>query len=237
MTAEDTGLAAGAVVFEPDVGASYGNGWKQLWKHFLELLLIVIISWVLGLPSALVQWLSAAGPGLMLFNIIYALLVTGPVSYGVSYAYLKAARGEKLEIQDMFAAFRNYWNAVLASLLAGVIIGIGLFLLIVPGIIFACKLAFTPYLVVDRKMDVIDAIKGSWNMTSGYAGRVFLIGLLGVPIFILGLICLGVGVIPAVMWISCAFASLYHAVSLRKGMPVQEGPAPQPHAQQGPISE
>jgi hypothetical protein len=51
----------------------------------------------------------------------------------------------------MFAAFNNYLNAVLAYLLVTVIIIIGFVLLIIPGIIFACKLAFVPYLIVDQK--------------------------------------------------------------------------------------
>ena len=123
-------------------------------------------------------------------------------------------RGDKLEIKDMFEAFKNYWNAVLASLLVFVIVVIGLVILIIPGIIFACKLAFTPYLVVDRKMAVIEAVKESWRMTGGHAWKVFLIGLLGIPIGIAGLICLGVGVIISIMWITLALASLYHAVSV-----------------------
>jgi uncharacterized membrane protein len=114
----------------------------------------------------------------------------------------------------MFAGFRNYWNAVLASLLVGAIIFIGFILLIIPGIIFACKLAFTPYLVVERNMDVIEAIKASWNMTRGHAWKVFFIGLLAIPIAIVGLCLLLIGIIPAIMWITLAFASLYHAVSL-----------------------
>ncbi len=73
----------------------------------------------------------------------------------------------------MFESVYYYWNAVLASLLVGVIIGFGIVLLIVPGIIFACKLAFTPYLVVDREMPVIDAIQESWRMTTGHAWKVF----------------------------------------------------------------
>ena len=95
-----------------------------------------------------------------------------------------------------------------------IIVAIGFILIIVPGIIFACKLAFTPYLVVDRKMAVIDAVKGSWNMTNGHAWKVFFIGLLAIPIGIVGLICFIVGIIPAIMWIRMAFASLYHAVSI-----------------------
>jgi len=167
--------------------------------------------------------IAVAGAIFGFLGLVYGILVSGPVDYGVAFAYLKAARGDKLEIKDMFEAFKNYWNVVLASLLTFVIIIIGLVLLIVPGIIFACKLAFTPYLVVDRKMEVIEAIKESWRMTGGHAWKVFLIGLLAIPIFIAGLICFGVGVIISIMWITIAFASLYHAVSSSGKATVQEG--------------
>jgi len=223
--------ASSPVIFEPGVGSAYGNGWTRLWKNFLELFLILIITLVIGMISSIPQWVASQNPVSGLFTFIINVLVTGPIGYGVYYVYLRAARGEKPEIQDMFAAFGNYWNAVLAGLLVGVIVVIGFVLLIVPGIIFACKLAFTPYLVVDRKMDVIDAVKESWNMTRGHAGQVFLIGLLAIPIGILGIICFGVGVIIAGMWITCAFASLYHAVSLKHGSSVQQEPL-----QQGPVS-
>lgn len=62
-------------------------------------------------------------------------------------------------------------------------------------------------------MEAIEAVKESWRMTTGHALTVFLIGLVAIPIAIAGLIVLGVGIIPAIMWIELAFASLYHAVA------------------------
>ncbi|MFC1939451.1 YciC family protein [Chloroflexota bacterium] len=205
-----------SVKLAPGVGPSYSNGWRQMWKHFLELLLIGILGFIIAIPSGMGGWArDAVGASAMLgiIGFIYSILIVNPVEFGVAFAYLKAARGDKLEIKDMFEAFRNYWNAVLANLLVCVIVIIGFFLLIIPGIIFACKLAFTPYLVVDRKMEVIEAVKESWRMTNGHAWKVFLIGLLGIPISIAGVLCFGVGIIVAIMWITLAAASLYHAVS------------------------
>ncbi len=154
-----------------------------------------------------------------ILGFVYQILVVHPIEYGVSFAHLKAARGDKLEIKDMLEAFRNYWNAVLATILVGVIVIIGFVFLIIPGIFFACKLAFTSYLVVDRKMEVIEAVKESWRMTNGHAWKVFLIGLLAIPILIAGLIAFGVGIIVSIMWIKLAFASLYHSVSLSAETP------------------
>jgi len=221
---QDSNVQKNSVTLAPGVFSAYGNGWRQLWKYFLELFLIVIIGFVIGIPAGMGDWSQGAAAGFLTFlGVVYSILVVGPVEYGVSFAYLKASREESLEIKNMFEAFKTYWNAVLASLLVAVIVIIGFILLIVPGIIFACKLAFTPYLVVDRKMDVIEAVKGSWNMTRGHAWKVFLIGLLAVPISIAGLLCFIVGIIPAIMWICMAFASLYHAVSLSGEASVQAG--------------
>ena len=226
---QDSNVQKNPITLAPGVGSAYGNGWRQLWKYFLELFLIGIISLIIGIPTGMAAWGqdAAAAVGILSFlGLAYGILINGPIDYGVSFAYLKAARGDKLEIKDMFEAFKNYWNAVLASLLVFVIIVLGLVLLIVPGIIFACKLAFTPYLVVDRKMAVVEAVKESWRMTGGHAWKVFLIGLLGIPIGIAGLICLGVGVIISIMWITLALASLYHAVAVSEAASGEAKTAP-----------
>ena len=219
------------VVLTPGVISSYQNGWRQLWKYFLELLLIGIIFAIIASPDIVNRANDAGGigevllgPGLfaLLFGhgllgavlLAYSLLIVEPVEYGTASAHLKAARGDKLEVKDMFAAFQNYWNAVLANLLVGIIVFVGFALLIVPGIVFACKLAFVHYLVVDEKMEAIAAVKESWRLTNGHAWEVFLIGLLAIPIGIAGLLCFGVGIIISVMWVRLAFGSLYHAVTL-----------------------
>ena len=216
MAQEKADTTQSSMVLTPTVGASYRNGWRQMWKYFLELFLIGIIGVVVGILSGMGEW---AGVGVTAVGIwgflglIYGILIVSPTEYGISFAYLKAARNDKPEIRDIFEAFRNYWNAVLANLLVGAIVTVGFFLFIIPGIIFTCKLAFTPYLVVDRRMAVIEAVKKSWRMTNGHAWTVFLIGLLAIPISIVGFICLIMGIIPATMWITATLASLYHAVS------------------------
>jgi uncharacterized membrane protein len=132
------------------------------------------------------------------------------------YCYLKAARGENLQVGDLFVIKENYINIMLAALLSNIIIGIGVMMLIIPGIIFACKLAFVPYLVIDKKMDAIKALQTSWKMTDGYAMNIFVMGLLAIFIAIGGFIAFVVGVIVAAMWIYASFASLYYSVESRQ---------------------
>ena len=228
MNQESERIEQKALALVPGVGSSYGNAWRQLWrKYFIEVLLITIVAGLISLPGSVIgnaaDGLGSFGVLLGLMALAYLILLTNPIEYGASYAYLKAARDDDLKIKDMFQVFQNYWHAVLANILVGFIIGLGVLMLIVPGIIFACRLAFTPYLVVDRKMDVIPAVKQSWRMTRGHANKVFLIGLLSIPIALAGLICLFVGIIISIMWIEMAFASLYHAVSGLEGEAGLEG--------------
>jgi len=215
--------------FIPDAGSSYSIGWKVLMTAFVELLVISIVYMVLSGPIATVQWKVDSFEWflvpLVLFGIAYGIFVAGPIDYGAKWVFLKAVRGERIEVRDIFITFqRNYWNVIIANVVVGIIIGLGIVMLIVPGIIFACRLAFVPYLVVDREMDVMDALRVSWDMTRGYGWQIFLMGLLAIPVVLLGLICLFVGVIVSVMWISAAFAVMYHAVEMKDGIPENRYP-------------
>lgn len=206
-----------SLVPKPTCGSVYGFGWERMKKFFLDLFLITIIVGVVLIPLGLIRSLdggkTAGGVLLQIFALAYWLLLFAPIDYGSAFVFLKAVRGEQFEVKDMFSTFENYMNVVLAKLLVTAIVAIGLFLLIIPGIIFACKLAFVKYLVLDRKMDPVSAVKESWKMTEGHAADIFLMGLLTIPLAIAGLICFVVGLIPVIMWIRCAFASMYYAVS------------------------
>lgn len=220
--------------YPPEVFASYGNGWRQLWRHFLPLFLIGLIIFAISIAISLPQNIASVTTGnemvisafaviWTIVTIAFSIFISGPLGYGQYYAYLKAARADNAEVGDLFAAFReNYWSAVGAGLLVGIIVTVGLFFLVVPGIYFACKLAFVPYLVVDKRMSVGKAFGESWRMAShGRAWKVFLLGLLGIPIMIVGFIVLIVGVIISTMWIYAALASLYHAIDAERNSPVE----------------
>ena len=217
MNETDAILKESAAAVRPGAGSCYSHAWGRMWNYFLELLLVVAVMVVAAVP---LTWMSIAdevgayeGFLLEFFALVYWIMLFAPLKYGIAYVLLKAARGEKLDTKDMLASFRNYFNAVLGNLLVAIVVGIGFVFLLVPGIIFACKLAFVPYLVVDRGLDAIEAFKTSWKMTSGHTVEIFLIWLLAIPIFIAGVILLGVGLIASFMWTGLAFASMYHAVA------------------------
>lgn len=206
---------------EATITGSYGYGWQQMWKHFLYLFLVLIIVGIAESPATIVRDSDAENsPGMIILQIlaaVYWLLVFSVVKYGGNLMYLRAIRNEKFEISEMFDGFKkNYINIILANLLTFAIIGLGFVLLIVPGIILACRLAFVSYLVMDKNMEPVAAIEKSWEMTKGHGWQIFGMGLLVIPIVIGGLLCFIVGIVFSIIWISAAFASMYHAIDLEE---------------------
>lgn len=206
---------------EATIRGSYGYGWQQMWKHFLYLFLVMIIVGIAESPISIIRDSDTENsPGMIIVQILaaaYWLLVFSVIKYGGDLMYLRAVRNQKFEISEMFNGFKkNYINIILANLLTFSIIGLGFVFLIVPGIILACRLVFVSYLVMDKGMEPVAAVEKSWEMTRGYGWRIFGMGLLAIPVAIGGFLCFIVGIIFSIIWISAAFASMYHAVDLSK---------------------
>ncbi len=157
---------------------SYGYGWQQLWKYFLHLFLIFLVCAVANAPAqGMYGGPAFDSAGFVMLNVLiaaYWILVLPVINYGGNWMYLRFMRDERANVADLFSGFKTkYLNIILANLLVFAICGIGFLLLIIPGIIFACRLAFVPYLVMDKGLDPVAAIEKSWFMTRGHGWRIF----------------------------------------------------------------
>ena len=220
----DSGAESGEFLSDTTARDNYRKAWSLILTSFWILVVITVIHAILRAPADSIEESVRAGERLHgfwgLFAGLYGLFLAGPLTMGYAWTLLRAARGEEVRIRHLFGAFeRNYWNAVGAGLLSALIVIGGMLLLVVPGIIFACRLAFVPYMIVDRQLSATEAIRTSWSMTKGHAGTVFVMGLLAIPAFIAGAIALVVGIFVAFLWVAAAFAVLYHSVSVREGLP------------------
>jgi uncharacterized membrane protein len=203
------------------ISGSYGYGWQQLWKYFLYFFLVALIVGLLESPVSIVRDSemsdTAVSVFLQLLAAAYMFLVFPIINYGGDLLYLRGIRDEKMDITVLFEGFKkNYLKIILANLLTFAIIGMGFIFLIVPGIIFACRLAFVSFLVMDKELEPLAAIEKSWELTRGHGWKIFGMALLAIPIFIGGLLCFIVGAFIAVIWIGAAFSAMYHAVDMQE---------------------
>jgi uncharacterized membrane protein len=223
----------------PGYRSSFGTGWKVMKDNFLRLFLVVIIAGILVTPIKILNinfdladfpgipdymkgnWehfiglaslgIFAAFIGFLAF--IYAFLVAPVFEFGYNLIFVRAVRRIKPEFELLIKGFmENYLHIILANLLVIALVILGLFALIVPGIIIACRLAFVAYIVMDKKLDPIEAVELSWKMTKGHGWKIFFMGVTSFFIIISGLIIFIVGIFPAIIWISGSFAALYEAV-------------------------
>jgi len=219
----------------PNFGDSFGTGWDVMMDSFLRLFLLVIILAIIASPMKAAHFnfnlsdfnfrhwdmsdffnfgtfgILAAFYGFL--GLLYSFLVAPVFSYGGNLMFVQSVRQEKADFECLIKGFReNYLSIVLANLLVTALIVLGCFALLVPGIIIACRLAFVSYLVMDKKLDPIEAVETSWRMTRGHGWTIFFMGFTSIFIFLFGLLLLIIGVFPACIWIGSAFASLYESV-------------------------
>ncbi|MBI5456712.1 DUF975 family protein [Candidatus Kaiserbacteria bacterium] len=96
---------------------------------------------------------------------------------------------------------RDIWNPklflpyVFGRILVGIVVIVGLILLIVPGVILSFGFMFTSYLIVDKGLGPVAAMKESWRITKGHKWQLALLGLAFAGLNILGLLALVVGLL------------------------------------------
>ena len=205
----------------PSIGGSFSYGWRKMFGNaFLYLLVAVIIAGILNGPVS-ASWKMDGDFGwsglvilpIMIFGLAYSFMFMPVINFGEKYLFLKAMRNEEADLKLLFDGFRtNYLNIVLANLIVFALVILGLVMLIIPGIIIACRLVFVPLLVMDKNLEPMKAVEKSWQLTKGHGWKVFWMIIISFFLIIAGLIAMVVGMIISFMWIHAAFATLYQSV-------------------------
>jgi hypothetical protein len=236
----------------PGFGNSFGAGWRVMTDNFLRLFLVIIILSIIAAPFKMFNfninssdfhgapwnWGHHWGPDLItlgtfgifaaffgLLMMLYSFLVKPVFDYGGSMIFVQAVRRNKPDFEYLIKGFmENYLHIIFANLLVFALVVLGLFALIVPGIIIGCRLAFVSFIIMDKKLDPIEAVELSWKLTKGHGWQIFFMGFSSIFIVIFGLALFIVGIFPAIIWICSSFAALYESVLREKEPHVEVTP-------------
>jgi hypothetical protein len=234
----------------PGFGNSFSTGWRVMMDNFLRLFLVIIVLAIVTAPFKALNFnfdlsdlhngmwndgpkgfenlfrLGTLGIFAAFFGLIamlYAFLVAPVFDYGGNMIFVKAVRKSKPDFEYLVKGFmENYLHIILANLLVFALVILGCFALIIPGIIIGCRLAFVSYIVMDKKLDPIEAVELSWKMTRGHGWTIFFMGFVSIFIVLFGLLMIIVGIFPALIWISSSFATLYESVLREREVPVEQ---------------
>lgn len=189
---------------------SLSLGWSKTKKHFWFLFLVALATLVV---SSIFSFDSGDDSMFSALLSLVGWIVNTFIQIGFIRILLKILNDERGGINDFLPSWNMFWSVFLGQIIYGVIVFAGLILLIVPGIIWAIKYGQFLYLIVDKNLGPIEAIKESGRITSGEKGNLFLFYLASFGVVILGLLALVVGLFAAVPTVMIAGAYIYKKLS------------------------
>lgn len=136
----------------------------------------------------------AVGPALLMGNFIVSA---------------KLLQGHTPKFSDFFLGFRFFIPLLLTGLVGGALAGIGLLLLVIPGIYLIVGYLFASSLVVDRRLDFWAALELSRRTVQPLWFSMFAFVLLLMLINLAGVVALGIGLLVSVPLTCCTVTAAY----------------------------
>ncbi len=125
------------------------RGWKTVWNFIGAMLLLTVVQLAVSVLSlGLLAPVTAAG-------YVHSML-------------LALRDGRVPEVRDLFSQMSLFLPLFLFGLCATVLIGLGFFMLVLPGMILVIAFAFSCLymlpLMTDKQLMLVDAMKKSWEV-------------------------------------------------------------------------
>ena len=159
-----------------------GRLW-DFWKgYLLYSVIVVILEGFLGLIFK---------GDLEIVGALIASLISAPLSFGFIYYAMKYARGEALDLNDIFRYKKQWIPTFLLTFLISLFTSLWMLLFIVPGIIAALSYSMSQYIYCDEELEPKECIKASKEMMNGYKWDYFVFGLSFMGWTLLGALTLG----------------------------------------------
>ncbi len=198
-------------MFSLDFGSIFSGGWQRFISNIGSVLLYSII-YIIGVIVLTIPFFIIVGPAFLsillglkrgamlggsIFLFIIIAIIVGIVGlgWGAGFASVlkKLVLGEKADFTDMFSQFGKLLQLVIFSILAYIAIAIGLIILIIPGLFLMIAWSQAFYLIIDKNLDAISAMKTSWDRVlkdfwTVTGVFILLIVIIAILSFILGLI-------------------------------------------------
>jgi hypothetical protein len=141
-------------------------GWQIMKKNFLFFATVLIIA---GFLNSLFNFLTESVGQFSQIGSGIVQLIGGMISIIITMGFinisLKFHDNEKPRIVDLFSCYPLFFKYFFGLILYAIIVILGLFLFIIPGIILAIRFYFFNYLIIDKKIKPVQALKQSFILT------------------------------------------------------------------------
>lgn len=146
---------------------------------------------------------------------IAILLTSSAIQMGFVKLSIAAARGAQVSYEIIMSDInlKKAGKYLLGSIAYAILVGIGFLLLIIPGIFFALKYMFVPYLIIDKDMKIGEAFSASGEMTKGNKFSLLVLAILAIVVNILGFVALIYGLLVSMPVTLLAYGYAYNTLS------------------------
>jgi uncharacterized membrane protein len=171
-----------------------GYGWNAYWKNVGPMLLITIVIIAIQVVFSILGNVSDSAFIRIFFSLV-GWIVGMILALGLYRASLAVVKGQTPDVAMLFQV-EGLGSYIVAAILYGLMVFVGLIFCIIPGIILAIMFMFYGYLIVeDPTLGPTDALKKAQEITKGRLGELFVFGLALFGINLVGALLCGVGLI------------------------------------------
>lgn len=160
-------------------GEAINHGWELTKKNFWFMAGLLLFIMLLSVGSGVIPPIS--------------FLVGIFSSISLLTAALDLSSGKEVGTKDLFKKYHVVLKYLLASVMYGALVLVGLILFIAPGIYFALKYQFYKFIILEREINPLEALRESSRITHGLLWQLFGFFWILIGINVLGMLALGVG--------------------------------------------
>lgn len=208
------------------IGEAIKFGWSKAKQFFLLFLGLYITYLAIQIvPNFPISSFQKSNPSILigLISVILSIVIAVTrviMDLGLVRAVLDVIDGKSPRFSVLFSQSDKFWKYIGATLLYFGIVYVGIFLLIVPGIIWSIKFGYYSYFIVDENLGPVDALKRSAQLTEGVKLKLIGFGLVAVLVNVLGALALLFGLLLTIPTTAIAQGYVYR--KLRESMPTKE---------------
>jgi uncharacterized membrane protein len=131
---------------------------------------------------------------------------------GLQRMSLSAVRGDTVESSDIFGPGHLLAPVLVTVLLVQALTVVGLFLCVIPGILWSLSSGLTNFFVIDHGLPAFAGIRASFAATAGLRGHMLVVGVLWLLLIAAGTLLACFGLLVTFPLATCLLAAFYERV-------------------------
>lgn len=188
--------------YEVDPSKYLKGGWEIFKSRAGEFIVFAVI---IAAVAALFSKLNFIGS-------LATTAVVPPLCAGFIVVIFMLFKGQQVQFGDFFKGFNYFLPLVLAGIVMGILVAIGMILLVLPGIYLIVSYMFVFLLIVDYRMEFWQAMETSRQIVTKNWFSLFVFVLMLFVINLLGTLALGIGLLVTAPLSVCSVCVAYRDI-------------------------